>query len=98
MGPPYAPYGLVSPLGLKTWFSATPDLAEIVGDRSSDTSLIDRLSAGDVILYHNGRSYQHSAVYLGDGTIACHTVCRYGTPWQIDASRFTWTFVRIKDT
>jgi hypothetical protein len=55
------------------------------------------LKKGDVIAYFRTakQQYQHCALYLGDETIACHTVCRFGKPWNLPG--FLYTFIHIKD-
>jgi hypothetical protein len=73
-------------------------LASFVGGSkvTSDTGLIGELRRGDVIVYVNDRgAYQHSALHLGGGKVACHTVCRTDFDWQGFAFP-SWTLLRIK--
>lgn len=78
-------YGYVRVSSLVEWLLARK-IAKAVTTKSSDRSKLSELSAGDLIAYWDPdrRRYQHFTIYLGDGKIACHTVCRS------DAAECTW--------
>jgi hypothetical protein len=65
---------------------------------------------GDMIGYfHNDRSlgkygYGHSAMYVGDGGITCHSTCRYkgrgdssDDDWDLSGRDYTYTFMHFSD-
>ena len=113
--PPKAPYGIVRVSTLvdyltsndSQWRNKRPGknpYAQIIGEKSTNDSLINNLSAGDLIAYFSTQSnrYTHMAIYLGDNKIACHTYCRSDQPdctwdndWDLGRGTHTWTFIKI---
>jgi hypothetical protein len=59
--------------------------------------LLSSVETGDVIAYSSPKGgYTHSALYLSNGTIACHTRCRFNGPWDLGRYQgFLYTFIRI---
>jgi hypothetical protein len=59
--------------------------------------LLSTLTAGDVIAYYStDNGYTHSALYLDNGTIACHSRCRYNGPWDLGRTDgYLYTFIHF---
>jgi hypothetical protein len=82
------------------------------GDQKAGQRIVDAglLKLGDAVIYYtrvpSGESkvgYHHSAMYVGDGGITCHSVCRYkglgdssDDEWHLnDGAVFTYTFIHF---
>jgi len=59
---------------------------------------IDNLAPGDVIGYFpkQGRSYGHMALYVGDGRIAAHSICRWGDYFDVPGGDSFVTLLHIR--
>ena len=61
--------------------------AKVIGNekmpRSEISKPINSLEMGDIIAYSstNKGGYEHLAIHLYGGNIACHTACRLDVPW-----------------
>jgi len=79
------------------------------GQRIVDAGLIKE---ADAIIYYNADpsegtpvGYHHSAMYVGDGGITCHSVCRYKSlgdssddEWHLNAGQiYKYTFIHFSD-
>ena len=58
---------------------------------------IDNLAPGDVIAYFptDGKDYGHTAFYIGDGRVACHSICRWGEDFDQPAGSSLVTLLHI---
>jgi hypothetical protein len=65
-------------------------------DTSDATDALSHIKLGDVIAYFSTSDgvYKHSALYLGDGKIACHTLCRFQAAWNLSLD-YLFTFVHF---
>lgn len=114
--PPNAPYGITRVstmveylLGNKTFNKKGTTFAKLIGDKTSDDSLIKKLDPGDLIAYWNNdkdskryKSYTHLAMYLGNHKIGSHTYCRFDDPactwdkdWDLGRGTYLWTFLHF---
>lgn len=113
--PPNAPYAIVRVATMveyltsndQKWRDKRPGkepYAIMIGEKTTDENLIEKLSPGDLIAYFSpdtGR-YAHMAMYLGNGKIVCHTYCRSDSPdctwdneWDLGKGSWQWTFIQI---
>jgi hypothetical protein len=101
---PNGPYGVLSADRLYRDLLKRAHI-EVVAEKSTDPSDLDKISAGDLIFYWNaslGR-YQHGALYMADSLkrISCHTYCRsdqindYPQRWDSVAGTQSYTFVKV---
>lgn len=80
-------------------------LGSAAGQRIVDSGV---LKPGDMIGYYNNtggegkRGYGHSAMYVGDDGITCHSVCRFrglgdssDDEWNLDPTNLTYTFIHF---
>jgi hypothetical protein len=74
---------------------------EVQGEKLSDETkalglLTKQLKAGDLIAYYDPEKsrYRHLALHLGEGKIACHTFCRWGTDWR-EVGWPKWTLLSV---
>lgn len=97
--------------GLVNDLQSLPDTKTLIEKR--DVSAAERLvnlkilQPGDLIAYFNNNAgtigYTHSAMYVGDGGITCHTFCRFkgqsgseDDNWDLGRGQgFTYTFVHF---
>jgi hypothetical protein len=91
---PTGPYGSLAPKKLLDYLT-TKGLADILGtERTRSREIPGNLQEGDLIVYWNGKEYQHCAMYLGNRTITCHTDCRWLANWDVGLPN--WTFLHVK--
>ena len=101
--PPTAPFGIVR-VSTMVDFLVRNKLAEVVAEKSTDETMIDKLQEGDLVAYFNKARgiYSHMALLLPGHKIACHTYCRSDQPdctwdndWALGRGTHQWTFLRI---
>jgi hypothetical protein len=103
---PFGPYGV---LGADRFAETlvTRGYVEVIQVDDKANPGLDRIAAGDLIGYYktSAKSYAHLALYIGDGSIICHSYCRSDDPactWDhqynlgIDNDDWTWRLLRVR--
>jgi hypothetical protein len=98
--------------GLVNALQALPD-TKTLGERLGDAAgqqIVDSgvLRPGDMLGYYNNtggeakREYSHSAMYVGDNGITCHSICRFrglgdssDDEWNLGSGELTYTFIHF---
>lgn len=92
------PYGISRVQSLIN-FLENKKLVDVVAEKTTDTTKISGLDAGDLIAYFNpgkGR-FTHLALYLGGGKIAAHTISRLDEDWNLgELEGFQWTLLHFR--
>jgi hypothetical protein len=108
---PRGPYGILG-AGRLVQYLKGANIASIAGpERHRERSRIADLSAGDIVAYWKPTDarrpghYAHTALYMGNGMIACHTYsrcdtddCTWDKQWDLrggDKPEYEWTLLRM---
>ena len=83
-------------------------IGKIIAEISKDSSFINQLSPGDIIIYNRNKKPEHMALLGNDEQIICHTYMRtdeilpektWSCNWDLgsDDPDWSWTFVKMYD-
>jgi hypothetical protein len=93
---PSGPYGRLAPKRLIESLDASRHLDTLARGKLGVAKIPGGLDVGDLIAYSNGGAIGHCAMYLGNGTITCHTSCRWLAAWTDIDSFSDVTFLHVK--